>query len=215
VALAPGRRERSARFTETQARYLRASIDVTMKGGIASGVIYPLAICELARTFRLRNIGGASAGAIAAGFAAAAELGRARADRQALTRPGHPIPEDPKRSYHGLANTVAWLTQLDDEDEVKEEFRLAQLFKPLQATLPLFRLLVALMRKRYWALPVLLVTSFGRKMMVASIAFFVLMPVLLYVLATQTAQVPAPNPICRCSPARVGWRLGAQRWSES
>ena len=32
-----------------------------MKGGITSGVIYPGAVCELAKTYRLRSIGGASA----------------------------------------------------------------------------------------------------------------------------------------------------------
>lgn len=47
-----------------------------MKGGITSGVIYPLAVCELAGVYRLRNIGGTSAGAIAATAAAAAEYGR-------------------------------------------------------------------------------------------------------------------------------------------
>lgn len=51
--------------------------DIVMKGGITSGVIYPQAVAELARTYRLRNVGGASAGAIAAAAAAAAELGRA------------------------------------------------------------------------------------------------------------------------------------------
>lgn len=50
--------------------------DVIMKGGITSGVIYPGAVCELATTYRLRSIGGASAGAIAAAAAAAAEYGR-------------------------------------------------------------------------------------------------------------------------------------------
>lgn len=39
--------------------------DVVMKGGITSGIVYPSAICELARTYRLMNIGGTSAGAIA------------------------------------------------------------------------------------------------------------------------------------------------------
>ena len=42
--------------------------DIVMKGGITSGVIYPLAVCELAGVYRLRNIGGTSAGAIAALF---------------------------------------------------------------------------------------------------------------------------------------------------
>lgn len=50
--------------------------DVVMKGGITSGVLYPLAVCELAETYRLRNVGGTSAGAIAAAAAAAAEYGR-------------------------------------------------------------------------------------------------------------------------------------------
>lgn len=52
--------------------------DLILKGGITSGVVYPLAICELAKAFRLRSIGGTSAGAIAAAAAAAAECGRQR-----------------------------------------------------------------------------------------------------------------------------------------
>jgi len=47
-----------------------------MKGGITSGVVYPLAVHELSKAFRFKNIGGTSAGAIAAAAAAAAELGR-------------------------------------------------------------------------------------------------------------------------------------------
>ncbi|HEU4547712.1 MAG TPA: hypothetical protein VFR88_15590, partial [Microlunatus sp.] len=50
--------------------------DIVMKGGITSGVVYPLAVCELATTYRLRSVGGASAGAIAAAAAVAAEMGR-------------------------------------------------------------------------------------------------------------------------------------------
>jgi len=52
--------------------------DVVMKGGITSGVVYPLAVCKLAETYRFRNVGGTSAGAIAAAATAAAEYGRAR-----------------------------------------------------------------------------------------------------------------------------------------
>lgn len=52
--------------------------DLVMKGGITSGIVYPLAISEIAKAFRLRSIGGTSAGAIAAAAAAAAELGRQR-----------------------------------------------------------------------------------------------------------------------------------------
>lgn len=50
--------------------------DVILKGGITSGVVYPPAITELARTHRLRRIAGSSAGAIGALAAAAAEVGR-------------------------------------------------------------------------------------------------------------------------------------------
>jgi len=53
------------------------SCDVLMKGGITSGVIYPHAVCRLARSYKLASVGGSSAGAIAAAAAAAAELGRA------------------------------------------------------------------------------------------------------------------------------------------
>lgn len=50
--------------------------DLVMKGGITSGVVYPHAVCELAQTYEFRNVGGTSAGAIAAALAAAAEHGR-------------------------------------------------------------------------------------------------------------------------------------------
>ena len=50
--------------------------DLVMKGGITSGVIYPSAVVKLASQYRFKNIGGTSAGAIAAAVAAAAELGR-------------------------------------------------------------------------------------------------------------------------------------------
>jgi hypothetical protein len=53
-----------------------AVCDVIMKGGITSGVVYPLALTELAKQFRLSQVGGTSAGAIAAAAAAAAEYGR-------------------------------------------------------------------------------------------------------------------------------------------
>lgn len=50
--------------------------DIVLKGGITSGVVYPLALVELSKKFRFSNIGGTSAGAIAAAAAAAAEYGR-------------------------------------------------------------------------------------------------------------------------------------------
>ena len=50
--------------------------DLVMKGGVASGVVYPGAILALAKRYRFRNVGGTSAGAIAATVTAASELGR-------------------------------------------------------------------------------------------------------------------------------------------
>jgi predicted acylesterase/phospholipase RssA len=50
--------------------------DIVLKGGITSGVVYPLALVSLAEKYRFSNIGGTSAGAIAAAAAAAAEYGR-------------------------------------------------------------------------------------------------------------------------------------------
>lgn len=50
--------------------------DIVLKGGVASGIVYPQAILTLAEKYRFRSIGGSSAGAIAAALAAAAEFGR-------------------------------------------------------------------------------------------------------------------------------------------
>lgn len=52
------------------------SCDVVLKGGITSGVVYPLALTSLATKYRFSSIGGTSAGAMAAAAAAAAEYGR-------------------------------------------------------------------------------------------------------------------------------------------
>lgn len=52
--------------------------DLIMQGGVASGVVYPLAIMEIAKKHELRGVGGTSAGAIGAVVAAAAEYGRRR-----------------------------------------------------------------------------------------------------------------------------------------
>ena len=50
--------------------------DIVMKGGITSGVVYPAAVFEIAKKYVFKNIGGTSAGAIAASLTAAAERQR-------------------------------------------------------------------------------------------------------------------------------------------
>ena len=102
------------------ARELR-DCDLIMKGGITSGIVYPKAICALAEQYRFRDIGGASAGAIAAGLTAAAEYGR-RAGKVA----GPGLPD--------LARLPAFL---------EKKGRLLELFRPDAETEPLFRLFVA------------------------------------------------------------------------
>jgi hypothetical protein len=92
--------------------------DVVMKGGITSGVVYPLAVCELARKFRLRNVGGTSAGAIAAALSAAAEHGRAA----------------PGGGFARLARLPGW---------IGAEGRLRSLFRPDGRTRSLFRIVLA------------------------------------------------------------------------
>lgn len=51
--------------------------DLVMKGGVTSGVVYPLAAVALSKEFIFKSIGGTSAGAIAAAATAVAESNRA------------------------------------------------------------------------------------------------------------------------------------------
>jgi len=55
--------------------------DLVMKGGITSGIVYPPAISKLANEYHFKNIGGTSAGAIAAAVTAAAEYQRRNTGR--------------------------------------------------------------------------------------------------------------------------------------
>jgi predicted acylesterase/phospholipase RssA len=102
--------------------------DLVMKGGITSGVVYPKAIAEIARTFRLRSIGGTSAGAIAAACAAAAELGRQRYLRKE-------IPEDPQ----GFARLAELPTLLSERVASGRGSRLLGFFKPARSMRKAFR----------------------------------------------------------------------------
>lgn len=69
-----------------------AECDLIMKGGITSGLVYPLAACRLATRYRFRQVGGASAGAIAAALTAAAEYQR-RTGVQPRTSTGEDIDQ--------------------------------------------------------------------------------------------------------------------------
>jgi hypothetical protein len=97
--------------------------DLVMKGGITSGVVYPRAVVALSRKYRFENIGGTSAGAIAAVVTAAAEYGR---DTGGFTEVGK-LPAD-------LSKT------------------LLEKFQPTPALAPLFALALAAMSGRPVAL---------------------------------------------------------------
>lgn len=99
--------------------------DVVMKGGITSGVVYPLTICRLAERFLLQNIGGTSAGAIAAAAAAAAEYGRRH------------------QTGTGFAELEALPGWLGETAKGSSDSNLFKLFQPRASTRSLFALLVA------------------------------------------------------------------------
>jgi hypothetical protein len=92
-----------------------------MQGGITSGVVYPAAVLALKDSYHFVNIGGASAGAIAAAVTAAAELGRARGSD----------------GFGRLAEVSAQLSQPGF---------LVKLFQPTEATRPLMEMFLAVLR---------------------------------------------------------------------
>ncbi len=146
--------------------YCATSIDLTMRGGTTSGVVYPLAVCEIATTRRIRNVGGASAGAIAAAATAAAELGRSYPP-PGPRDPG-PAEEDSatgrvRAGFAGLADLIGWLCQVGPQyrPHQRDEFRLAQLFRPARPQRRLFALATAVMRKHLWAVPLIALMAFG------------------------------------------------------
>lgn len=86
----------------------RPMCDLIMKGGITSGVVYPRAVCRLARRYRIKKLGGASVGAIAAAFAAAAEAA-----------PVEVPPDQPKVPQVGAALHGADVEAAPSEQEAK------------------------------------------------------------------------------------------------
>ncbi|MDB4929748.1 MAG: hypothetical protein JWM10_2232 [Myxococcaceae bacterium] len=102
--------------------------DLVLKGGITSGIVYPSAIAALAARFTLRNIGGASAGAIAAAVAAAAEHRRRREPAS-----------DPFAEVRGLAAELA------------EGQNLQLLFTPQRRTAPAWNILRPLLLSERWS----------------------------------------------------------------
>lgn len=104
--------------------------DVVMKGGLTSGVVYPRAVCELAQTYRFKNIGGTSAGAIAAALAAAAEY---------------------RRRSSGSMDGFTKLADLPDE---LSNGAITRLFQPQWKTWSLYKLVLCFIGSSHWTLKV-------------------------------------------------------------
>ena len=98
--------------------------DLVMKGGITSGIVYPPALRELAQRYTFRQIGGTSAGAIAAACAAAAQYGNDSGKKGS--------------GFAGLEQVSAWLG---------EGSNLLDLFQPTPETRPLFKTFLDLSEK--------------------------------------------------------------------
>ena len=109
----------------------RRFCDVVMKGGITSGVVFPSAIARLSRQYRFRNIGGTSAGAIAAAATAAAEF---RRSTDALS---------PDAGFTRLGTLADWLGERPDGGPS----RLFRLFRPEPSTRKHFAILGAMLNR--------------------------------------------------------------------
>lgn len=104
---------------------IKRCCDLVMKGGVTSGVVYPSAIHEIAKSFYLVGIGGTSAGAMAACLAAAAEYRR-------------------RTSVHGSLEGFERLEQL--AKELGQEGRMLELFQPDRRTRKRFKELLPLIQ---------------------------------------------------------------------
>ncbi|QRM53839.1 patatin-like phospholipase family protein [Sinorhizobium sp. BG8] len=125
--------------------------DLIMKGGITSGVVFPHAICELAKTYRFHSIGGTSAGAIGAVMAAAAEYRRSTST-------------DPVERNAGFERVNAMPDVL--------AARLPTFFQPSQETKPLFSIGMAAIRakgSKVWAVLLQTLRSFAKEVIIGAI----------------------------------------------
>ncbi len=131
---------------DNKQKYKENYCDVVMKGGITSGVVYPKAIAELAKYYRLKNIGGTSAGALAACVAAAAEYRRGDGDddegyaevERLAKELSHVPPGFPRKKISALFGLF---------QPPEKKSTLFGLFQPSEKTAPLFKILEGTLNK--------------------------------------------------------------------
>lgn len=171
--------------------------DLLMKGGVTSGIVYPQLVARLARDYRLRHIGGTSAGAIAAAAAAAAELGR-----QSGANPD---------AFAQLGRLPAYLGR-----QMRGRSRLLHLFQPAPALRPAFEMGLALMATPGPANAVALLLANIVHPGLLGLAVLALVAGLHALAATAPAVVLA-SALCTALPAALAcgaWRLVAARSRE-
>lgn len=113
--------------------------DLVMKGGITSGIIYPPLTARLAQHYRFKNIGGTSAGAIAAVATAAAEYRRRQDDNAGM------------KAFEKLSKLPDELAATQPDNSTK----LLSLFQPAPGCHRLFKVLLKSMNaggtwRRVW-----------------------------------------------------------------
>lgn len=141
--------------------------DLVMKGGVASGMVYPEAIYEISRRFDLKSIGGTSAGAIAAALAAAAQYRCLRARGEASASGGFE-----------RVRTVA--------ETLGRNGRLLKLFTPNRATRALFNIVFDVFspRKPRWVKALCLPRAYPLQAAIGAL------PALLYAYAALANPMP-------------------------
>lgn len=111
---------------------MKKKCDLVMKGGITSGIVYPGAVLELSKDYQFVNIGGTSAGAIAAALTAAAEYRRQTGGGDA--------------GFARIAELPAWMAE-----RVDGRSRLLRLFEPEGETRALFEVALAWIEEKRWS----------------------------------------------------------------
>ncbi|HEY7610728.1 MAG TPA: hypothetical protein VIF14_15980 [Alphaproteobacteria bacterium] len=104
--------------------------DIIMRGGITSGVVYPGAVVELAKTYTFKNVGGASAGAIAAAMTAAAQYAKSNG------------AAGPKAGFDGIAEMPGWFGGTSRDANAAGRSNMLTMFQPQASTARLFTILM-------------------------------------------------------------------------
>ncbi len=116
--------------------------DIVMKGGITSGIVYPNVVAQLAPHWSFKNIGGTSAGAIAAAATAAAQYGKRMTG---------------KDKFAELAEISSYLAQTDKRGETN----LHALFQPQAVTRKAYAVTLAWLERNKFAAAFVLLKNYG------------------------------------------------------